>query len=350
MLSHQNIIGQSLQLEQITPKSMTRILGVLPMFHITGLMRFCITPISLNFECYLLPQFSMPAMLNALTQYQIEEVKGVPPIMIRMVRDPLVSKYDLSCVKRFASGSAPMSEEIIGELQRRFPGRGFMQGYGMTETTACFSCHPPDKYDFKYAGTGGTLVANTEGKVVSEDGKELGVNEIGEILAKGPQIAMGYLGNEEATKESFDAEGFLHTGDIGRFDEEGFIHILDRRKELIKVKGIGVAPAELEDLLLGHVDVEDCAVIGVKDEYSGERPKAFVVVKPGIQGDERMGHLLMRYVREKKVRYKAVSEIEFIEAIPKSASGKILRRILRDRKAGSPSGFVVRERREQARL
>ena len=310
----------------------------------------CITPISDNAELILLPSFSMSAMLSTIVEYQIEEVKGVPPIMIRMVRDPVVDNFDLSCVKRFASGSAPLSDEIIGLLQKKFPGRGFLQGYGMTESTACISCHPPDKYHFKYAGTGGTLVASTVVKIIGEDGRELGVNESGEILAKGPQIAMGYLGNAEATKEAFDEDGFLHTGDIGRIDEEGFIHILDRRKELIKVKGIGVAPAELEDLLLGHVDVEDCAVTSVKDEYSGERPKAFVVLKQGLRPEEKIGQQLMAYVGEKKVRYKALCEVEFIDAIPKSASGKILRRVLRDEKRMGTRGMVVRERREQARL
>ena len=349
MLSHQNIISQAYQLKQINAPGKKTVLCVLPMFHITGLMRFCITPISDNCEALILPAFSMPAMLDTVVKHQIEELKGVPPIMIRMVRDPIVAKYDLSCVKRFASGSAPLSEEVIGLLQQRYPGRGFLQGYGMTESTACISAHPPDKYDFKYAGTGGTLVASTLVKVVNDDGKEVGVNESGEIWAKGPQMAMGYLKNPEATRETFDDEGYLHTGDIGRIDEEGFIHILDRRKELIKVKGIGVAPAELEDLLLGHVDVEDCAVVGVQDEYSGELPKAFVVPKQGLQPSERLGQQLMAYVREKKIRYKAVAEVEFIDAVPKSASGKILRRMLRDNNR-SMRGLLVKEKRNQAKL
>jgi 4-coumarate--CoA ligase len=350
MLSHQNLIAQSLQLRQINPPSRGNVMAVLPMFHITGLVRFCITPISDNAEVVLLPAFSMKAMLDTIVEYKIAEVKGVPPIMIRMVRDPLVDQYDLRHVERFASGSAPCSDEIIELLQRKFPGTGFLQGYGMTESTACITSHPPDKYDFKYAGTGGTLVASTIVKVIDEDGKEVGVNESGEILAKGPQIAMGYLGNPEASKEAFDDEGFLHTGDIGRIDEEGFIHILDRRKELIKVKGIGVAPAELEDLLLGHADVEDCAVIGVQDDYSGERPKAFVVLKPGRPANEQMGQRLMAYVKEKKVRYKALCEVEFLDVIPKSGTGKILRRLLRDREKTSERGVVVREKRDQARL
>lgn len=350
MLSHQNLIAQALQLQIINPPNRGNVMAVLPMFHITGLVRFCITPISDNAEVVLLPSFTMKAMLDTIVDYKVVEVKGVPPIMIRMVRDPLVDKYDLRHVERFASGSAPCSDEIIEQLQQKFPGTGFLQGYGMTESTACITSHPPDKYDFKYAGTGGTLVASTLVKVMNEDGKEVGVNESGEILAKGPQIAMGYLGNPEASEEAFDSEGYLHTGDIGRIDEEGFIHILDRRKELIKVKGIGVAPAELEDLLLGHVDVEDCAVVGVKDDYSGERPKAFVVLKPGLPANEQMGQRLMAYVKEKKVRYKSLCEVEFLEIIPKSGTGKILRRILRDREKTGDRGFIVEERKEQARL
>jgi 4-coumarate--CoA ligase len=161
----------------------------------------CITPISDNAELILLPSFSMLAMLSTIAEYQIEEVKSVPPIMIRMVRDPVVDNFDLPCVKRFASGSAPLSDEIIGLLQKKFPGRGFLQGYGMTESTACISCHPPDKYHFKHAGTGSTLAVSTAAKIIDEDGRELGVNEPGEILAKGPQIAMGYLGNAEATRK-----------------------------------------------------------------------------------------------------------------------------------------------------
>jgi 4-coumarate--CoA ligase len=269
--------------------------------------------------------------------------------MIRMVHDPLVPHYNLSHVERFASGSAPCSAEIITQLQSKFPNTGFLQGYGMTESTACISSHPPDKYDFKYAHTGGTLVASTFVKVMGEDGLERGTNQPGEILAKGPQIAMGYLDNPSASAESFDTEGWLHTGDIGRIDPEGFIHILDRKKELIKVKGIGVAPAELEDLLLGHESVEDVAVVGVRDQYAGERPKAFVVLKRGVEVDEGVGHRLMKYVREKKVGYKALGAVEFVNVIPKSGTGKILRRVLRDRE-GKEGGLVVLEKSERARL
>jgi acyl-CoA synthetase (AMP-forming)/AMP-acid ligase II len=178
---------------------------------------------------------------------------------------------------------------------------------------------------------------------VDEEGKELGIGEPGELLARGPQITMGYLGNEEATRRTFDSEGYLHTGDQAMIDKEGMVTITDRIKEMIKVKGIGVAPAELEDLLLGHENVEDVAVLGIADEYSGERPKAYVVMKGKGKGSEEVGREILRYVRERKVRHKWIKEVEFIGEIPKSASGKILRRVLRDKSRGKSQGTVVRD-------
>ena len=262
MLSHQNIIAQCLQLrplQVIEPGEQYRILAVMPLFHITGLVRFCTYPLLMNGLAIMLPSFTLSSMLSAIVSYKIRELILVPPILIRLVRDPVADEYDLKHVHRWSSGSAPISPEIIKGLQKKFPWTGFRQGYGATESTACISCHPPTHYDYKYAATGGMLVANTTAKVISlEEGRE-------------PQIAMGYLDNEKATNESFDGDGFLHTGDVGHIDAEGFLHIEDRIKEMIKVKGLQVPPAELEDLLLGHPDVEDCAVLGIPDEYSGER-------------------------------------------------------------------------------
>ena len=295
----------------------------------------------------MLSSFTMQSMLNTIVKYQISELLLVPPILIRMVRDPIVKDYDLSCVTRFSSGAAPLSEEILHELERTFPGRGFKQGYGMTESCSCITAHPPEFYDFKYAGLVGTVVASTEIKIISEDGKEVGVGVPGELLARGPQITMGYLDNEEATKRTFLEGGWLCTGDQAVVDKRGLVRITDRIKEMIKVKGIGVAPAELEDLLLGHKEVEDCAVLGVGDEYSGERPKAFIVLKGGERGSVEVGRELLRYVREKKVRYKWVKEIEFVNLIPKSASGKILRRVLKNAKGGN---WVVVREEERAKL
>jgi 4-coumarate--CoA ligase len=345
MIAHQNVIAQCLQIMPITPSDLKRILAVLPSFHITGLVHALHLPVLLNAEVIMLPSFTMKSMLDTVVEYQLKELLLVPPILIRLVRDPIVDRYDLSFLRRFSSGAAPLSEEIIQLLKRKFPQTGFKQAYGMTESCSCITAHPPSHYDFKYAHAVGTICASTTVKIVKEDGTEAGVGEAGEILAKGPQIVMGYLNNEKATRETFDEEGYLHTGDQGSIDEFGVVTILDRIKELIKVKGIGVAPAELEDLLLGHDKVEDVAVLGIQDEYSGEVPKAYIVPKAGEEGGQELGRELISYVRQKKVRYKAVREVEFIDAIPKSASGKILRRLLRDRERSGVHGVVVKEER-----
>jgi len=185
----------------------------------------------------------------------------------------------------------------------------------MTESTGCITTHPLWAHSFKNARKGGTLVANTFVKVVDEKGKLLGINEKGEILAKGPQMVMGYWNNEKATRDAFDEEGFLRTGDEGSIDEEGFITIHDRIKEMIKVKGIQVAPVELEELLSGFDGVEDCAVVGVRDDYSGERPFGFVVLKDGMRR-EGIEEEIMAFVRKRKVRTKWLCGVKVLEAIP----------------------------------
>lgn len=343
MISHQNVIAQCLQIQQITPVTQKKIMAVLPLFHITGLVHQMHLPVLLNAEVVMLPQFSIEKMLDTVVEYKLQELLLVPPILIRLVRDPIVDKYDLSHITRFSSGAAPLSEEIIQQLQKKFPNTGFKQGYGMTESCSCITAHPPEKYSYKYAHSGGAIVASTEVKIIKDDGTEGNVGEDGEVLARGPQVVMGYLNNDKATTETFDADGFLHTGDRGAIDEEGMIHITDRIKELIKVKGIGVAPAELEDLLLGHPIVEDVAVLSVKNDYSGELPKAYIVLKPGIDENTATGKNIIAYVKEKKVKYKWIKEVEFINEIPKSPSGKILRRVLRDKEKSGRFGLVVRD-------
>jgi acyl-CoA synthetase (AMP-forming)/AMP-acid ligase II len=306
----------------------------------------------MNGDSVMLPSFTMPSMLRAIVEFRIKELILVPPIIIRLVRDKIVDDYDLRHVERWSSGSAPISPEIIALLQKKFPWTGFRQGYGATESTACITAHPPSHYDYKYATTGGLLVPNTEAKVIDlTTGRELDVGQTGEILARGPQIAMAYLDNPAATAETFDKDGFFHTGDVGHFDAEGLIHIEDRIKEMIKVKGLQVPPAELEDLLLGHPDVEDCAVLGIPDEYAGEKPKAYVVLRQGVPESEKVGRRLLQFVRDRKVRYKWIVEIEFTSQVPKSPTGKLLRRILKVKdKEGKDRGLRVRDEPERARL
>lgn len=353
MIAHSNVMAQVMQIEQITPASHRRILAALPLYHITGLVHQMHLPIMLNANVYMIPSFTMDSMLDTVSRYRIEEMLIVPPILIRMIREPeVLAKYDLRCVKRFSSGAAPLSAEVLALLQKQFPGTGFKQGYGMTESCSCITSHPPAMYGFEYAFRVGTLVANTEMKIIDPaTGKECELNQPGEIWARGPQVVMGYLNNARATAETFDQDGFLHTGDIGFLDEEGMLTISDRLKEMIKVKGIGVAPAELEDILLGHEDVEDAAVLGIADEYAGERPKAYVVLKEKArQNPKSAAERLIKYVQDNKVRYKWIREVEIIDKIPKSPSGKILRRVLRDLSKQGAQGVVVRDAQPRAKL
>lgn len=349
-----------MQVQQVTPPEYKRALAVLPLFHsascisfalqskanqtVTGLVHQMHLPVLLNIEVIMIPSFTMDSMLKAVSEYKISDLLLVPPLVIRLVNDATTSKYDLSHITRFTSGAAPISGELLQKLEVKFPQTGFKQGYGMTESCSCITTHPPDKQSYKYAARVGTIVANTDVKIIDvKTGKEVGYNEQGEILARGPQITMGYLNNEKATRETFDSDGWLHTGDVGYIDYEGFITITDRIKEMIKVKGIGVSPAELEDLLLGHEAVADAAVTSIPDEYSGERPKAFVVAKAaGLDKAAlvELGRQLTKYVHDNKVRHKTIAEVEFVKEIPKSASGKILRRLLKNKPA---SGLVVRE-------
>lgn len=202
MISHQNMIAQCLQVEQTQPPDYNRVLAVIPLFHISGLVHFIHYPVLGNAEVYMLPTFTMETMLDTVTKYKIPDLFLVPPIIIRLVRDPIVDKYDLRHVKRILSGAAPTSQEILQLVAKKFPGSGFRQGYGMTESCSCITTHPFGKFDYKYAQKGGMLVANTEVKVIKDDGSEAGVGEIGEILARGPQIVMGYLNNDKVSRYS----------------------------------------------------------------------------------------------------------------------------------------------------
>jgi acyl-CoA synthetase (AMP-forming)/AMP-acid ligase II len=353
MISHANIISQCLQIQQITPLDHTKILAALPFYHITGIVHQLHLPIALNAHVYVLPKFTLDTLLKIVAKYRVKELLIVPPILVQLVRDESIApKYDLSCVKRFSSGAAPLSREILNLLERKFPGTGFKQGYGMTESCSAITSHPPSKYAYKYGDKVGMVVGSTEVKIVDpKTGRECGVGKSGEIWARGPQIAMGYLDNPTATSETFDKHGYLHTGDIGMFDEEGLLSITDRMKEMIKVKGIGVAPAELENLLLGHPLVNDAAVCGIPDDRAGERPKAFVVLKTlQNQSPEEVAKVLIDFTKSQKARHKWFKEVQVVHTIPKSPAGKILRRKLRQGNLGEHGNVIVQEQSFAAKL
>uniref|UniRef100_A0A8R1DXM3 Uncharacterized protein n=1 Tax=Caenorhabditis japonica TaxID=281687 RepID=A0A8R1DXM3_CAEJA len=271
--------------------------------------------------------FEPNSFLTAVQNYKIKMLCVVPPIMVFLAKHPICAKYDLSCLSMIMAGAAPAGKDLIEELQKRYPNVKYIQqGYGMTEST--MATHFPDLRNPQPYGSVGRLAPNLVMKIIEPGTNiEQPINQRGEICIQGPTVMLGYLGRPEATSSTI-IDGWLHTGDIGYLNEEGNLYIVDRLKELIKVKGLQVAPAELEDLLLSHPKIQDCAVIGIPDSRTGELPKAFVV-----RADKSLTEQDVKdFVKPKVSPYKQLEGgVEFLEEIPKSAAGKILRRFLRER-------------------
>ncbi|NPA06312.1 MAG: 4-coumarate--CoA ligase family protein [Chloroflexi bacterium] len=323
MLTHRNLVANIVQaaaIEGVTDQDV--LIGVLPFYHIYGMT------VILNYALYrgstviTMPRFDLETFLKLIETYRITRMHLVPPIILALAKHPLVEKYDLSSVKYIVSGAAPLAPEVAKAAAARLD-CVVKQGYGLTESSPVTNLNPDDPAKIKLASVG-PLVPNTEARVVDvSTGKDVAPGELGEIWIRGPQVMKGYLNKPEATAKTLDAEGWLHTGDVGYVDEDGYFYIVDRIKELIKYKGYQVAPAELEAILLSHPAVADAAVIPSPDPEAGEVPKAFVVKKADVTADE-----LMAYVAERVAPYKKIRRLEFVDQIPKSPSGKILRRVL----------------------
>jgi acyl-CoA synthetase (AMP-forming)/AMP-acid ligase II len=298
-------------------------MGVLPFFHIYGMTAIMNLGLLRRATVVTLPRFELESFLKVLQDWPIPVAHIVPPIAVALAKHPVVDRYDLSGVKWLFSGAAPLGAELTAAIRTRL-GITTRQGYGLTETSPAAYITPPGA---ERDGTVGLLVPGTECRIVcTETGQMLECHQRGEVLIRGPQVMKGYWNNTEATAATIDADGWLHTGDIGLVDDEGYLTVVDRLKELIKVKGYQVAPAELESLLLEHPQIADVAVIPVADEEAGEVPKACVVVKdPLTAGD------VMDFIAPRVAHYKRIRHVEFIESIPKSPSGKILRRLLVER-------------------
>jgi acyl-CoA synthetase (AMP-forming)/AMP-acid ligase II len=323
MLTHYNIVANMCQMDGLDYfHHEDTLLCVLPLFHIYGLVVVLNMGLHLGSTIVLMPRFDLEQFLAAIQKYRVTLSHIVPPIVLKLAKDPSVDNYDLSSLRMIFSGAAPLGAELSRECMDRIK-CGIRQGYGMTETSPVTHSSPADPARMKH-GSVGPAAPNTEVKIVDPaTGAELGPNEEGEICVRGPQIMKGYLNNAEATACTIDDDNWLHTGDIGYADEDGHFFVVDRVKELIKYKGFQVAPAELEAVLLTHPAIADAAVIPARDDEAGEVPKAFVVIRQETSGEEIMDFVAARVAPHKKIR-----EVEFIPQIPKSLSGKILRRVL----------------------
>jgi acyl-CoA synthetase (AMP-forming)/AMP-acid ligase II len=328
MITHYNIISNCCQIEsfgQVTKDSV--IVGFLPYFHIYG--NIIIMNLSLYVGATLVnvTKFDFENFLQLIGKYKITHANVVPPVMILLSKHPFIEKADLSSLKRLFCGAAPLSSEVTEQVKKRVNGVDIVQAYGMTELATAVTVTP--SYQGKN-GSAGVLLPNVEMKVVDcNDGKTLlGYNQEGELAFRTPSAMRGYLNNKQATDDTIK-DGWLFTGDIGYIDEDGHVFIVDRLKELIKYKGFQVPPAELEGLLLKHDAVADCAVIGVPDQEAGEIPKAYIVKKKGYENITAKD--IMDFVSKHVNPQKRVRLIEFTHEIPKTATGKILRRFLRSK-------------------
>lgn len=274
-------------------------------------------------------RFDLERFCQLVQEHQPERAHLVPPIILGLAKHPIVDKYDMKSVKMIISAAAPLGKDTVEAVRNILSGVNVKQAWGMSELSPVGTIVSDSN---QRIGSIGPLVSSTEGKVIdAETGKSLGPNESGELCIKGPQVMMGYFNDIDKTKETLSDNGWLRTGDLASYDEDGFFFINDRLKELIKVRGYQVAPAELEELILRNEHVQDVAVIQIPDEVSGEIPRAYVVLKPTADPEVATEESLKEWVKERVSPYKRIEGgVRFVEQIPKSASGKILRRLLRD--------------------
>ncbi|KAJ9086848.1 hypothetical protein DSO57_1039293 [Entomophthora muscae] len=334
--THYNLIANLLQTECVLEGCLYSELvsaGILPLFHCYGIMVNMLLGLHTFFKTIIIPKFDFEKFLETIEEEKIELLCLAPPVILLLAKSPLVENYNLSSIKYIMSGAAPLPVDVGKAAMRRL-GCSVTQGYGMTEASPVITITP---YNENRVESAGRIVPNMKAKIVDpETEKLLGTNGIGELRVSGPNIMKGYHNNLKATQDMFDSENYMRTGDIGYFDKNLNLHIVDRVKELIKYKGYQIAPAELEEVLLTHPKVRDCCVIGVPDKATGEElAKGFVVldVKDTLNKSQELA--ILREVQEashkKLAPYKHFrGGIDAIDVIPKSATGKILRRLLRD--------------------
>jgi acyl-CoA synthetase (AMP-forming)/AMP-acid ligase II len=330
MLSHRNLVANIEQAWNSMPLTdEDTLVGLLPFFHSYGQTVVLNMGLAKGSTIVTMPRFDLDGLLEVVEKHRVTWLHIVPPIVLAFATAPELDEHDTSSLKMVISGAAPLDAELLRRAEERV-GAPIRQGYGLTEVSPV--SHKSRLADVAETppGSVGRLIPNTEARLVDpETGEDVAEGEEGEIWMRGPQVMLGYLNNPEATAETITPDGWLRSGDIGRVDENGYFYVVDRLKELIKYKGYQVPPAELEAVLVSHPKVRDAGVIGVQNADGEEVPKACVVTDDELDADE-----VIAYVAERVAPYKRVREVEFVDEVPKSASGKILRRVLREQHGG----------------
>ncbi|KAM3960254.1 uncharacterized protein ACR2FA_005730 [Aphomia sociella] len=331
-LSHRNIVANCMQIcemnirshTETTPTHQDAIMAVLPFFHIYGATVIMFHKMSIGAKIVTMTKLQPDHFIQSLEKYKTNVLYIAPPLGLLMAAHPAGSKKTYQYLETVINGAAPFAasdaERLLDKIQHKID---FRQGYGLTETSPVVCMPARGNEDFSIVGN---PIPNTEVKVVDSNYNSLGSNENGELLVRGPQVMRGYKDNPQANVEAFTEDGWFRTGDSAIINENGEITIADRIKELIKVKGFQVPPAELEGVLREHPLVCDAAVIGVPHPMSGESPKAFVVLKPGktVKPED-----IREFVNERVAPFKKIEDIVFLDSIPKSLAGKILRKDLK---------------------
>lgn len=319
--------------EYLTELRNDRMIQLAPWFHAMGTIGYLSKPFLSGTTLILHQRFDPEHYLKEAEKYRVTQIGGAPSMFVSLTRHPDFASRDLSSVKKLTSGSAPLHMELIKILQNRFPDAIVTESYGLTEVTMGVTSNPSFKSGIRKVGSVGIPVFDTEIKIVNPEGSDepLQPGEEGEICCRGPQIMKGYLNKPEETAAVLK-DGWLRTGDIGVIDEDGYLSIVDRKKDMLIYKGYNVFPRELEEYLFKHPAVANVSVIGKPDYEAGELPKAFVVLKDGCTATEQE---LMDFVNDQVIFYKKIRQVEFLDELPLSGAGKVLKRELRNREEQS---------------
>ncbi|MGZ5034740.1 MAG: long-chain fatty acid--CoA ligase [Usitatibacter sp.] len=309
-------------------------LAVLPYFHVTGMQNSMNSPIYMGSTVIMLPRWDRETAAELIKRYRVKAWTLIPTMMVDLLASPNVASFDLSSIERITGGGAAMPEAIATRL-KELCGISFVEGYGLTETMAPTHVNPPDRPKKQCLGI---PIFDTDSRIVDPVTlEELAAGEVGEIVCSGPQVFVGYWGKPQATAEAFferDGKKFFRTGDLGRVDEEGYFFLVDRLKRMINASGLKVWPAEVEALLYGHPDILEACIISARDAHRGETVKAVVVLKADRRGKVSAEDIIA-WARGKMAAYKVPRIVEFVDSLPKTATGKIQWRLLQEKESAA---------------